>query len=358
MTDMAEGLRRFVKIGPAEPFRGAAIVWLFGSVPAFAVSTLRPGRLVSRLWRDSTTGWWPQGWQGAADFRDAGPAIGQECAAGTGFRLSSGEIGIREEDRQSRWNVRVEPSRVRQSGFSGWPTGRCRRPGLEDEDGGFQSDPAWLDYVAGMIKAAMAEKTGGSVGAAGNRVLVLTTSYTDAEALAARVDGLEAHRRGTKLDGYIGAFRENPEAALVTPAGWAGLNLPGLVKHLVVARLPFARPQSGGGRPAAGAARRARDGRAGDRRHSDGAPDGGDAAAAASGAGPGDPRSRRCRDGLDRRSALSAARRAGEGPARQGVAGVGGAVHVVHRDDSGCGSGRGCGRPGTTRGFMARMLGW
>ena len=71
---------------------------------------------------------------------------------------------------------------------------------------------------------------------------MLTTSYTDAEALAARVDGLEAHRRGTKLDGYIGAFRENPEAALVTPAGWAGLNLPGLVKHLVVARLPFARP--------------------------------------------------------------------------------------------------------------------
>ena len=55
MTDMAEGLRRFVKIGPAEPFRGAAIVWLFGSVPAFAVSTLRPGRLVSRLWRDSGT---------------------------------------------------------------------------------------------------------------------------------------------------------------------------------------------------------------------------------------------------------------------------------------------------------------
>ena len=71
---------------------------------------------------------------------------------------------------------------------------------------------------------------------------MLTTSYTDAEALAARVDGLEAHRRGTKLDGYIGAFRENPEAALVTPAGWAGLNLPGLVKHLVVARLPFAPP--------------------------------------------------------------------------------------------------------------------
>jgi ATP-dependent DNA helicase DinG len=93
-----------------------------------------------------------------------------------------------------------------------------------------------------MVKAAMAEKAGGSVGADGNRVLVLTTSYTDAEALAARVDGLEAHRRGTKLDGYIGAFRENPEAALVTPAGWAGLNLPGLVRHLVVARLPFAAP--------------------------------------------------------------------------------------------------------------------
>ena len=28
----------------------------------------------------------------------------------------------------------------------------------------------------------------------------------------------------------------------MTPAGWAGLNLPGLVKHLVVARLPFAAP--------------------------------------------------------------------------------------------------------------------
>ena len=38
------------------------------------------------------------------------------------------------------------------------------RPGLEDEDGGFQSDPAWLDYVAGMIRAAMAEKAGEAPG--------------------------------------------------------------------------------------------------------------------------------------------------------------------------------------------------
>jgi ATP-dependent DNA helicase DinG len=151
------------------------------------------------------------------------------------------EVGIREEDRQSRFNVRVEPSRFGRLAFR-LADRTVPRPGREDEDGGFESDPAWLDYTAGMVKAAMAEKARASVGADGNRVLVLTTSYTDAEALAARVDGLEAHRRGTKLDGYVDAFKRNPVAALVTPAGWSGLNLPGLVKHLVVARLPFAPP--------------------------------------------------------------------------------------------------------------------
>ena len=135
-----------------------------------------------------------------------------------------------------------------------------------------------------MIEAAMAET---SVGDHGNRVLVLTTSYTDAEALAARVDGLEAHRWGTKLDGYINAFRENPAAALVTPAGWAGLNLPGLVKHLVVARLPFAPPNLVED-DLLRALLAARGMAGGNRRHPDGAPDGGDAATAASGVGSGD----------------------------------------------------------------------
>jgi ATP-dependent DNA helicase DinG len=89
-----------------------------------------------------------------------------------------------------------------------------------------------------MIRAALAE----AATAADDRTLVLATSHADAEALAERVPGLALHRRGTRLDDHIKTYLATPGAALVTPSGWAGLDLPGRIQHLVITRIPFAPP--------------------------------------------------------------------------------------------------------------------
>jgi Rad3-related DNA helicase len=87
-----------------------------------------------------------------------------------------------------------------------------------------------LDYAAAGVRAAHER---------GGRVLVLATSYGDAEAIVRRVEGGILHKRGQKLDGVLDAFRADPAAVLVSPAAWAGVSLPGLISHLVIPRIPF-----------------------------------------------------------------------------------------------------------------------
>ena len=106
-------------------------------------------------------------------------------------------------------------------------------PTVRDGDGTVTTDPDWLDYAGHGIMAAHA---------AGGRTLVLATSYADAEALGERVPGALVQLRGTPLSVMADAFRADPAAILITPAGWAGLNLPGMVDHLVIPRMPFAAP--------------------------------------------------------------------------------------------------------------------
>ena len=97
-----------------------------------------------------------------------------------------------------------------------------------------ESDPdAHAAYVVSGIRAAMAQ---------GGRIMVLTTSYEAASRLAAQVPGAQAHERGHKLGKYLDAFRNDPRAIFITPAGWEGVDLPGLIDHLVIARLPFGAP--------------------------------------------------------------------------------------------------------------------
>ena len=89
--------------------------------------------------------------------------------------------------------------------------------------------PAHLDYVASAIDEA--RKTG--------RVLVLCTSYRLADELASRVRTPTVHVHGTRLASCLESFRAEPDAALLTPAAWTGVSLPGLVDHLVIPRIPF-----------------------------------------------------------------------------------------------------------------------
>jgi ATP-dependent DNA helicase DinG len=88
-------------------------------------------------------------------------------------------------------------------------------------------------YVADAIRTARDQ---------GGRILVLTTSYDAAQRLAALAPGAVAQERGQKLAGYLDAFKATPGAIFITPAGWEGVDLPGVIDHLVIARLPFGAP--------------------------------------------------------------------------------------------------------------------
>ena len=91
------------------------------------------------------------------------------------------------------------------------------------EDG--ERDPAFDDYAASVVRAAMDE---------GGRVLVLTPSFADVDEMARRIEGIVAHRRGEALSVHLDNLRSSPGGVLVTPAAWAGTDLPGLLDHVVI----------------------------------------------------------------------------------------------------------------------------
>lgn len=73
---------------------------------------------------------------------------------------------------------------------------------------------------------------------AGSRPLVLARSYADAAFFAAAL-GLPSHERGKPLAHYIERFRTGELRGLVTPAGWVGVDLPGLISDVIILRLPY-----------------------------------------------------------------------------------------------------------------------
>jgi ATP-dependent DNA helicase DinG len=80
----------------------------------------------------------------------------------------------------------------------------------------------------------------------GERVLSLCCSYLDVDILAPWLaplgDRLLAHSEGRDLDDLLRIYRRTPDAVLLSPAAWEGVNLPGLVPRLVICRLPFPPP--------------------------------------------------------------------------------------------------------------------
>jgi len=89
-----------------------------------------------------------------------------------------------------------------------------------------------------MVRAAQAS---------GGRTLVLTTSFVETELLEERLQGVEGvqfHRRGTGLRSFLADFKSSKNGVLITPAGWEGIDLPGVLSHVVITRLPNIRPDS------------------------------------------------------------------------------------------------------------------
>jgi len=107
------------------------------------------------------------------------------------------------------------------------------------EDENITRSPEWVAYAQLMIRKAHE---------AGGRVLVLTVSYSDAELLMKGLEDLGNnllnHERGARLADCAKQLQESEAGILITPAGWEGLNLPGVLSHVVITRLPFMRPDS------------------------------------------------------------------------------------------------------------------
>lgn len=95
-------------------------------------------------------------------------------------------------------------------------------------------NPHWYDYVEGVL-AEVAEFR--------QRTLVLTCHHKDTSELARRlrVRKLTAidYGPGDRLEDVVAAFTANPAAILIGANLWERVNLPGLVRHLVVTRLPI-----------------------------------------------------------------------------------------------------------------------
>jgi ATP-dependent DNA helicase DinG len=88
----------------------------------------------------------------------------------------------------------------------------------------------FLRYCAEVIREARSS---------GKRVLVLAPAYSDIPQLADMIPGALLHHIGAPLKPLLEAYESKQDACLITPAGWVGLDLPGLVPNLVIARLPF-----------------------------------------------------------------------------------------------------------------------
>ena len=111
-------------------------------------------------------------------------------------------------------------------------------PPKPDENGGIdlEAQAAWREYVASVAVQAHQE---------GGRTLVLATSYADAEGIGEklRAQGIQplVEDLGTDFQDLIRRFTDNPAAVMIT-LRWEGLDLPGLISHLVISRIPFPNP--------------------------------------------------------------------------------------------------------------------
>ena len=207
--DLRRALAAFIGLDPARARRGAAVVAAPGG-HAFAVLALDPGRVLRR----------------ACDGRKT-LFVSATLAVGAGdFQPFLRAVGGDDDARPLR-------AEVEDFGRMAFALADRGAPKPFRDDGA--RDPAFDDYAAQVVRAAMAE---------GGRTLVLAPSFADGEELARRVEGVAAHRRGEALAARLEAFKSAPDGALVTPAAWAGTDLPGLLDHVVILRVPFPPPEA------------------------------------------------------------------------------------------------------------------
>ena len=109
------------------------------------------------------------------------------------------------------------------------------KPSLKEAIALHGRNPDWYDWVEAVcLRVAVFNQ----------RTLILSVNAADTAELAVRLrarglGSLIAHVPGERLSENLAAFRARPDAILIAPDLWEGIDLPGLVKHLVVTRLPL-----------------------------------------------------------------------------------------------------------------------
>ena len=216
--------------------------------PSLRRVPLRPGVLAGRLWRGphrdathrartvvmtSASLSTPGGGEGANRF----VALAREH----GWSYKRGEVyedlclSLEPAD-FGRLAFRLAP------GFP-WPT---ENTADEADDPAYRTASVFASATARVIARCPATPPLGDNADRAMNTLVLVPSYEAAAAVGqsvAEVRTCIVHERGTTLsaclDQYRDAARQNDGAILITPLAWEGVDLPGLIDHLVIPRLPF-----------------------------------------------------------------------------------------------------------------------
>lgn len=216
--------------------------------PSLSMSSISPGRMTARYWRH-----YP-GSAAPAEAKDS-QLWGAVILSATLPDLS--EIGIfnpkEDEKVKLAWqksphlmipNVRsyscFEP--MERFGKMDFVLSAATAPatmGERQQENGRWTSPEWETlHLLPMIDTMMSEA------AESDGVLILTPSSLDVDLIAAYGENrpwghrIIAQRKGDGLAACAAQFRSRPGAVLISAGGWEGLDLPGQIRHLMIARLP------------------------------------------------------------------------------------------------------------------------
>lgn len=207
--------------------------------PTFHLRHRSPAFVLSRLWHDREDG---EPLYRAVAFTSAtlapfgglgdSPAEADDRSRFAPFLRAMGVGAGAGEGRRS--SVRTCPPLFEPEQFGDMQfmlASRHRAPSARSGD----NDPKFPPYIAAAVRKARES---------GGRILVLATSFELAEQLGAEirkdVPGLLMHNRGQSLASLLEKYRADEQAVLITPSAWEGVDLPGLVDHLIIPRIPFA----------------------------------------------------------------------------------------------------------------------
>lgn len=236
ISAIAHQLTEFVDVcdNPGSAYSSPVVRWspvrTYGS---FSTVPLWPGRLVTRLWRERKDG--SQPYLRTIVMTSATlDAPGQNKARFFDFRDQIG-LNAKFDNYNEAGSASLSPEIFGKMDFV-LADRRVPKPSPEGSDGEF-SDPDWIKYVARAIRAARDK---------GGRSLVILPSYRDVakiaeEARSLGVDLIE-QRPGERVSDHLPAFTSpaNPNGVFITPTAWEGVDLPGILRHVIIPRIPFA----------------------------------------------------------------------------------------------------------------------